>query len=282
MDLLRTKLERNLQKTCEDFPGVMGIGVKSLESEDEIILINGEETFPIGSSIKIPILIEFYKKVESGSIDSSTPFTYLSEHGVGGTGVIQFLTPGEVIMPLKDYAMLMINVSDNIATNILIDLLNMEDINKTIKNLGLQKTILQRKMMDWNAVAEGKENISTPREAIELMDCIFKKRGLSQFVCDNVLNVLKKPKTGAIRNSVPDDIEVADKSGSVEGVLCDIGIVFLPRKSYAVAVMTKHIPISDFKNLNTESSMRSITKIIHNYFEELSIATIYGRRVSRK
>jgi len=71
---------------------------------------------------------------------------------------------------------------------------------------------------------------------------------------------------------------VADKSGGVPGVSCDLGVVLLPKWPYAVAVMTKHIPVSDFRNLETASYMRRATKLIHDYYEEMSLATGYGRR----
>lgn len=279
MSLLREKLERSLTRLVEGFPGVMGIGARGLDGEEEPILMNGDEVFPIGSSIKIPILLEFFRKVEAGTLDSSRILTFEERHTVGGSGVIQFLTPGKLTMPLMDYATLMINVSDNVATNIMIDLVGMDDVNRLLDDLGLKVTRLQRKMIDWEAARAGKENVSTPREAIRLLDCIYNKRGVSAYVSESALNVMKKPKVGAIRNSVPDEIEVADKSGGVPGVSCDLGVVLLPKGPYAVAVMTKHIPVSDFRNLETASYMRRATKLINDHYEEMSLATCYGRRI---
>ncbi len=278
MSLLREKLERNLTRLVEGFPGVMGIGARGLDGDEEPILVNGDEGFPIGSSIKIPILLEFFRKVEARILDGSRLLTFEEGHTVGGSGVIQFLTPGKLTMPLMDYATLMINVSDNVATNIMIDLVGMDDVNSLLEGLGLKVTKLQRKMIDWEAAKAGKENISTPREAILLLDYIYNKRGVSAFVSENALNIMKKPKVGAIRNSIPDIVEIANKSGGVPGVSCDLGVVLLPRRPYAVAVMTKHIPISDFRNLETTSYMRRATKLIHDHYEEMSLTTDYGRR----
>lgn len=276
--LLRDKLESELQITAEDFPGVMGIGIRDLEKGDEIF-INGDEVFPIGSSIKIPVLIEFFKKVEAGLIKPEAHLTLQEEHKVGGSGVLQELQSEQVTMSLLDYATLMITVSDNVATNILIDLVTMGDVNKTLARLGLEKTKLQRKMIDHEAAKAGRENISTAKEMIKLMDFLYKGEDLSPYVRENTLTIMKKPKQAVIRASVPDNIAVADKPGGVEGVSCDIGIVFLPRRPYTIAVMTKHIPISDFHSLNTKATMIQVTSLVQAYFQEIDLATPSGRRL---
>ncbi|MFQ6076497.1 MAG: serine hydrolase [Candidatus Bathyarchaeia archaeon] len=277
---MRDKLEKLLRFEAEKFPGVMGIGVKDLEEGDKI-LVNGDEVFPIGSSIKIPILIEFFNKAEAGVINLDELLALKEEYTVGGSGVLQELQPGKVTMSLLDYATLMITVSDNVATNILIDIVGMEDVNRTLTRLGLERTKLRRKMMDYEAAKAGQENVSTPREMIELMDRLYRGKGLSPYVCESTLNIMKKPKLGVIRASVPDEIPVADKSGGVEGVSCDIGIVFLPRRPYAIAVMTKHIPISDFHGLDTRRTMIHVTGLVQTYFQEMDLATPLGRRVPR-
>jgi len=278
--LLKEKLEYNLKLVAKNFPGVMGIGIKDLEKGDEIF-VNGDEIFPIGSSIKIPILIEFFKKAEAGLIKPEAQLTLQEKHMVGGSGVLQELQPGQVTMPLLDYATLMITVSDNVATNILIDLVTMEDANRTLTHLGLEKTKLQRKMIDLEAAKAGRENVSIPKEMIKLMDLLYKGETLSQYVRENTLRIMKKPKQAVIRASVPDNIAVADKPGGVEGVSCDIGMVFLPRRPYAIAVMTKHVPISDFHSLDTKATMIQVTSLVQSYFQEIDLATPLGRRLPK-
>ncbi len=280
MSLLRVKLERNLRKAEEEYPGVLGVCADSLDGEGQAVSVNGDEVFPIGSSIKIPVLLEFFRKAEAGKIDPSQLYTYKSSENVGGSGVIKNLTPDKLTMPLMDYATLMINVSDNVATNILIDLVGMEDVNKTIRSIGLKETKLQRKMIDWEAAKAGRENISTPNETVKMLDCIYNTKGVTEYEKEQVIEILKKPKMGAIRASVPDDVPVANKSGGITGATCDMGIVLLENKPYAVSVCTKHIPISDINNMNTGRTMQEVTKRVHDYYLELSYATGYGRRIT--
>jgi beta-lactamase class A len=246
------------------------------------LLVNGDEVFPIASSIKIAILIEFFKKIESGEINPEELLTLRKSHKVGGSGVLTELNEDFVTMPLIDYAMLMITVSDNVATNICIDLVGMKEINRTLTELGLNETRITRKMMDLKSLEAGNENISTPRDLIKLMRCLHHKNGLSSMVCKGTLDVLKRRKQGliegVIRNSVPNEILVANKSGWLDGATCDVGIVYLLNRPYAVAILTKHIPSKDPKRLKAIKLMTKVTGIIHDYFQEVDQSTPYGRR----
>lgn len=280
MDLLRAKLEKDLIRITDEFPGVMGVAIKDLSTGDELA-VNGNEVFPIASSIKIAVLIEFFRKLEQGTINSKDQLTFLENQKVGGSGILKEL--GSVTMSLLDYAILMITVSDNSATNICIDLATMEDINETLSQLGLSVTRLVRKMQDKEGLAAGKDWLSTPLEMMKLMDGLYSKRGLSPWVCEESLKILRKPKVGliggVIRNSVPTEIEVADKSGWVNGALSDVGIVYLPKRPYVVALLTKHIPSTDPKMLNAIWTMTEVTRHVHCYFSEIDSATKYGRKV---
>ena len=281
MNLLKIKLERKLTKINDEFQGVMGLAVKDLETGDEFTM-HGDEVFPIASSIKIPILIEFFKRVEIGEIDPKSHLNLLESHKVGGSGVLKELGSGTLTMSLLDYAILMITVSDNSATNIIIDLVGIDNVNHTLSQLGLVNTKFERKMMNLEGLKSGKENVSTPQEMLTLMESLHLNRGLSPWVCERTVEILKKPKEGmiegVIRNAVPEDVKIADKSGWVEGATCDVGIVFLPKRPYLVSIMTKHIPVADQKRLAAIEAMTKVTKLVYEYFSEMSLSTPYGRR----
>ena len=277
MKLLKEKLERKLETVASACMAVMGLGFMDPADGDEFY-VNGDEVFAIGSSIKIPVLMEFFRKAEAGLIDPGEHLTLREEHMVGGSGVLQFLTPGEASLPLIDYATLMINLSDNVATNILIDLVGMDDVNSLLRELGHEVTMLQRRMIDWEAARAGKENISTPREAVKLLTALINRDGLSDYVCESTLNIMKKPKRGVFRETVPQSIEIANKPGGVDGAQCDWGLVMLPNKPYAVTIMTKHVPKTDTVHLETQLDMTLVSRLIYEYFEEKSLTTKYGRR----
>jgi beta-lactamase class A len=282
MSLLFGKLRVRLEEASARYEGVMGVAVKDLTT-GEAILINGDEIFPVASAIKVPILIEFYRRIEAKTLDSATPVKYIESHKAGGSGVMKTLTPDAVTMLLIDYATLMINVSDNSTTNYFIDILGMEKINEVCARLGLKTTRLARKMMDLEAFKAGKDSFTTPREMVAIFDELYKPSVLSPFVCDETLKMLKKPKEGivqgVIRNAVPDSVEVADKSGWVSGATLDAGIVYQPRRPYTVAVLVKHIPASDLHMVNALNALTEAAGLIQPYFEELSASTPNGRKL---
>ncbi len=282
MSLLFSKLKGRLEETPMRYAGIVGAAVKDLTT-GESLLINGDEVFPVASTIKVPILIEFYRRVEAKTLDPMISVNYVEAHRAGGSGVIKTLTSGAVTMPLIDYVTLMINVSDNSSTNYLIDLLGIEEINSLIAELGLRETRLARKMMDMEAFKAGRDSFTTPRELVAMFEELYTPRALSPFVCRETLNMLKKPKEGmvqgVIRNAIPDSVEVADKSGWVSGATLDAGIVYQPRRAYAVALLAKHIPSSDLHMVNTLKTLTEAAKLIQSYFEEVSASTPQGRKL---
>jgi beta-lactamase class A len=282
MSLLFRKLGARLEEASEHYEGVMGVAVKDLTT-GEFFAVNGDEIFPVASTIKVPILIEFYRRVEAKSLDPMSPVTYVEAQKMGGSGVIKTLTPGAVTMTTIDYATLMINVSDNSTTNYFIDILGMDQINALISTLSLRETRLARKMMDLEAFKAGKDSFTTPRELIAIFEELHKPSILSPFVCEETLKMLGKPKEGmvqgVIRNAVPDPIEVADKSGWVGGATLDAGIVYQPRRPYVVALLAKHIPASDLHMVNALNALTEVARLIHAYFEEVSVSTPQGRKL---
>jgi beta-lactamase class A len=283
MSLLFSKLRGRLEEASECYEGVIGAAVKDLTT-GESLFINEDEVFPVASTIKVPILIEFHRRVEAKTLDPTTLVDYVEAHSIGGSGVLKTLTPGAVKMPLIDYVTLMINVSDNSSTNYLIDLLDMEKINALIAELGLRETRLARKMMDMEAFKAGKDSFTTPRELVAMFEELHTPRALSPFVCGETLKMLKRPKEGmvqgVIRNVIPDSVEVADKSGWVGGATLDAGIVYQPRRPYAVALLAKHIPSSDLHMVGALNTLTEMARLIQSYFEEVSASTPQGRKLT--
>ena len=282
MSLLFSKLSAKLGEVSERYVGVMGVAIKDLTTGD-YFAVNGDEVFPVASTIKVPILIEFYRRVEAKTLDPMKPVVFVEAYKTGGSGVMKTLTSGAVTMPLIDYAMLMINVSDNSTTNYFIDLLGIDQINTLISKLGLRETRLTRKMMDLEAFKAGKDSFTTPRELIAMFDELYIPKFLSTFVCGETLRMLGKPKEGmvqgVIRNAVPDSVEVADKSGWVGGATLDAGIVHQPRRPYAVALLAKHIPASDLHMVNALNTLTDAARLVHAYFEEVCDSTPQGRKL---
>ncbi|MFC5732509.1 serine hydrolase [Cytobacillus gottheilii] len=131
-----------------------------IESDKGVIEKDRHAVYPAASTIKIPILLEALRQAESGEIDLKQSISISPAHITGGAGILQSLYhPTE--MKLVDLLSLMIVVSDNSATNIIIDLLGQNQIKQCINIMNLQETKLQRKMMDFEAGRRGFENTTS-------------------------------------------------------------------------------------------------------------------------
>ena len=139
---------------------------------------------------------------------------------------------GTPTLSIRDYAVLMVTLSDNTATNVLIDRLGMDRIAARMQGLGLNGTKLRRHMMDTAAARRGDENVSTPDELARLL------QGDERRDADEAIELLKKPKENRLRKGLPEGVASADKSGELEGVRVDAGIVFAKNRPYVLCVMT--------------------------------------------
>ena len=261
--ILWEKLSGSIEWAAEEFDGVMGVSIKDLTTGNALS-VNGDEQFLAASSIKIPILIELHKKAKAGTLDLDTEVTVHDDVKVGGTGVIKEL--GNVTLTIQDLATLMITVSDNTATNVLIDVAVMDDVNATMKELGLNVTRLRRKMQDYEAIAQGKENYATPNEFTRLMETLHTCEGLDPWIAEQTLAVLKKTKTTTINRLLPYDLEIASKYGNMRNSYCDVALVYHPQSPYIISVMTKYIPADDIRKLRTIDAISKVSKTAYDHF----------------
>jgi beta-lactamase class A len=270
--LLHRKLSSDIEKIANDFDGIMGVSIKDLTS-GEVISANENLVFPTGSSIKIPILIELYKQAAEGKFRLTDQRWIEDKDKVGGSGVLLHFSNHASQLTLNDLAVLMIILSDNTATNMLIDQVGMANVNSTLDQIGLKQSRLRRKMIDQKASARGDENTSTPREAMVLMEKLYRGEIINKQLSEDLIKTLKLRKNSAITRSVPIDVEVANKPGGIEGAACDWGIVFVPNRPYVITVMTNYIGGS------ADEAIAKVSKLTYDYFARLARSTKYGARV---
>ncbi|MBO0860573.1 MAG: serine hydrolase, partial [Chloracidobacterium sp.] len=273
-DILRRKLAAEIEKIAFSHDGVMGVAIKDLISGEEI-LINDQLTFPTGSSIKIPILIELHKQAAEGKYKLTDQRWVEKKDQVGGSGVIVNFGDHTSQLSLSDLAKLMIALSDNTATNMLIDQVGMANVNRTLDELGLKRIRLRRKMIDQAASARGDENTATPREAMALMEKLYRGQVVSRQLSDDALKFLKIRKDSPIPRLLPASVEIANKPGNIEGAACDWAIVYVPNHPYAIAVMTNYNGADE--NAANEA-IAKVSKLAYDYFARLARSTGYGAR----
>ena len=271
---LTAKFRARLAELARSTDGVVGIGVIDLKS-GERFGVNDTLVFPQGSAIKIPLLIELFRQAESGTLSLDERVPVRAADQVGGSGVSQWFGDGQSMLSLRDLAVLMIVLSDNTATNMLIGKVGMSAVNSTMATLGVRAIRLQRRMIQPKESAIGNENIATPAQAAELMRRIHScELPMSKARCDEVRRMLEIPKSGEFPSSVPASVRVAWKPGTVEGVETSWGLFALPANPYVLTVMVNY---SD--EVAATRAIRLVADAAYEYFKRVARSSPYGVRV---
>lgn len=194
------------------------------------LLYDSDRKMKTASVIKLPILVHVALAVREGNLDWDEPLTLTAEEKVGGSGVLTQLTPGMRIS-LKDVCVLMTIVSDNTATNMVIDRIGSEPVNLRMRELGLPITTLFRKAYspDTPASSEFGLGVTTSGEMLHLLKMVADGTLGDQATCDEIRQILRAQHyRDAIPRLLPDDWRYEGKTGSIDGVRNDVGLVTAP------------------------------------------------------
>jgi beta-lactamase class A len=279
--VLWDKLESQVRDIDCNLDGVMGVAIEDLTTGQKFLL-HEDEVFPQASSIKIAVLAELYHQAQlsaggaSGKAKLTDLYVMNQKDLVQDSDIMSGLTPGVTRVTNRDLATMMVAVSDNSAANVLIDRVGMENVNALLDSLGLTHTRLRRKMMDLKAASEGRENISTPREMMTLLERIYHGKVLNKEMTDDFLKMLSTHKYSAISRDLPEGVRSADKPGELEGVRTDSGIVFAANRPYVISVMTSYL----HNEPDGAEAIARISVAAYRLFDRLGRASEYGRVVS--
>jgi beta-lactamase class A len=272
--ILAEKMRADLRRIADETRGVVGAQVIDLMTGDRIG-VNDTLTFPQGSAIKIPLLIELFRQDAAGQLSLSTRVPMRRADRTGGSGLLLNLGDGTSELSLGDLAMFMITVSDNTATNLLIDRVGMDRVNATMRELGVPSVKLQRKMIRPKESFAGNENIATATGAATVMAKIAKcELPMPKERCAELRRVLEISKGGPIEASVPEGVRVAWKPGDIEGVNTAWGLVDLPGRPYVVVGMVNYGDAEEGSR-----ALRRIADAAYGYFHVLARSTPFVARV---
>lgn len=273
--VLWQKLEAKIEDVDRGLDGVMGVAIEDLTTGDHYFLREGE-IFAQASSIKITVLANLYLQAQQGKLKLTDLYTVQTSDLVPDSDIMNGLTPGVTRVTLRDLATMMVAVSDNSATNVLIDRVGMQNVNAMLDSLGLTHTRLRRKMMDLEAARQGRENISNPREMMTLLDAIYRGKLLNKDSTDDFFKVLSTNKQSFLPRDLPPDLKIANKPGELEAIRNDSGVVFVQGRPYIICVMTSFLR----NERDGEDAIAKISLEAWRLFDRLSRATEYGRVVS--
>lgn len=239
-------IETEIRKILSDYQGSFSVIVK--DSFGNRISINEDEVFLSASIIKLFILNALPKNKYDKMIKLR------EEDKVEGNGILKSLNSG-LSFTVKDLAYFMICLSDNTATNILIEFLGMEKINKFLKENGYFDTILARKMLDIEAQKSGKDNFTSPKDSEKVLDILCQDKEcldiLKNQACNNKLHLY-----------IPEEEVFAHKTGELPGIEHDVGRLYFNNNWIDILVFTKNLKQnSDGIRINNK-----IGKIIYEYY----------------
>jgi beta-lactamase class A len=278
-DVLWRQMEESIRVIVQQTDAVVGVAVLDLTDQRSFYL-NADAVYPTASTIKIAVLAELYSQHEravSGGAGAKLGdlYTVDAKDNVGGEGVLGAMTAGVTRLTNRDLATLVVSLSDNSATNVLIDRVGMDAVNAWLVRLGLKETRLRRHMMDVNAAREGRENTATPRELVMLLSALHDGRAFKKATTDDFFRMLSMQKSSYIPRLLPPELTIANKPGNLDGVRNDAGIVFVPGRPFAIAVMTTFAR----DELDAELSIARIAHAAWSYFDRVGKSSPLGRVV---
>lgn len=290
--LLLQKLRDNVSAVERSVDGVMGVTIVDLQTGERLGW-NQDAVFPAASAIKLPILIELLRQSQLAAAGTpgtkGTPlarltdsYTLRAQDVVADSNILSGLGAGAVLSN-QDLATFMVVVSDNGATNILIDRLHMESVNSLLGRLALPHTRLRRKMVDSQAVRRGLENTSTPAELAQLWEKLYRGQLLDATHTELALRLLTLRKADFLSADLPEDqgelgLRVANKPGSLDGARIDAGIIWAgPKRErpFIVSVMVAYA----HNGKAAEAAIARVAAAAYGYFERLAESSPYGRRL---
>jgi beta-lactamase class A len=234
-----------LAHDAEDTGGVVGVAIHG--AEGELFSRQGDRRFRAASTIKVPIMIEAYREIERGALALDDRYSLRDEDRIPGSGVLSHLHEG-LELTFADLLSLMIAVSDNTATNLVLDQIGLETVNATMQSLGMKNSILGRRILGHLPKAGDPENWATPRDFARAIHAIIANEAAEPESCAQMLATLElQGEIRRISRFVPAEPNVrwGTKPGDLPGVINDAGFVSSDRGTLSMAVFCENLPDLD-------------------------------------
>ena len=275
-------LIRQLHEWEKSFGGRIGFMAKNLDT-GETLAYRAEEKFPTASTIKLPVMVEYFYQAAEGKVSATQKILLPDSLKVGGSGLFQYFQ-GTTEQQLLDAVLLMIVISDNSATNMVVDALGrtlpekLNAVNGRMQSLGLQNTRLRNRLMAWKTKTDSAESIrygvgvSTAADMVLLLEKMYRGQLVDSSASKKMTEILSRqfyndllPRYLPFENHP--DITVAHKTGSVTGVQADVGLVLSEKLHMAIAVFSEQAQDrrDGPENLQTEAIARAC-RLAWNHF----------------
>jgi beta-lactamase class A len=250
-------LDQAIKTKIGGFKGTVTIYAKNLDTGQSYNL-NGDQPVRTASTIKLPIMIECFAEFADGKLKPTEPLTVTAAEKISGSGILQDLSDG-IQLPLRDMILLMITLSDNTATNLILNRIGGNAVNARMDSLGLKSTRVMRKILGSKTTPSGVTGEgakpanqkwgtgrSSPQEMVLLLEKLYRGQLVSKQASAEMLDILKKQRDhNGIGRDLKDTV-IANKSGALDLLRSDVGIVFTTKGAIAIAITVDDIPATDW------------------------------------
>ncbi len=255
------QVDQRVKAKIQGFPGKVSLYAKNLET-GAIYGILPEEPVQTASTIKLAIMVECFSEVAGGKLKWTEPLKITENEKVSGTGVVQDLSDGDEL-PIRDLMDLMIVLSDNTATNLILNRITGNAVNARMAQLGLVQTRVMRKILgdgtnlksrpsgvtDEGAKPENKKwgiGRSSPREMVTILGKLYRGELVSKAASEDMIAVLKRQRDHNCIGRDMKGVTIASKSGSLDHLRSDLGIVYSKGGPIAMSITVEGIPEIDY------------------------------------
>jgi beta-lactamase class A len=262
-------LDSQIQAVIGGFDGAVSLYAKNLDTQ-AVYSLRGDAPVRTASTIKLAVMVEAFAEVQEGRIKWSDTLLLRDQDKVSGSGVMQELSGG-VRLPVRDVMNLMIVVSDNTATNLLIDRFSADAVNKRMEALGFKQTRLMRKVRGdgtllkpaegWSEYGKRPESkrfglgSTTPLEMVTLLEKLDRGEIVSAASSREMIELLKRQQDMTGMGRRIGALPIASKSGSLDALRSDVGIVYTPGGKVAMAITADDMKTIDNSVDNAGSTL---------------------------
>lgn len=237
--------------------------VKDLKEDKVIFKYNEDKKYVSASIIKVPIMIEALSRVDLGEINLDDKFN------IGDDNKVDFSVITEQDLnecTFEELIEWMIISSDNTATNVLIDILGLENINDRIKKLNMKNTLLERKMMDFKAIEYGRNNYTSLNDMLIAMEGLYRGVLISSEMSLKAIDILKNQRDNfMLKRYIRDNVTLANKTGELDKLNNDVGIFYTKNHNYFIGIFVHDVK----KNKDAYEIIGKISKEVYDYYKNI-------------
>ena len=250
------RLSVEIEELCEAFNGRIGLSASNLKTK-ETIDFQPDEIFPTASVIKLPVLLTLMQQVEDGLYSLDDLLMLRRSDKIGGSGILQRLSPG-LTMALRDWAFLMMNISDNLATNVLIDHVGLVNVQKWLADNNYPELSLRRKI-DFKMIDKDQNELgtATPASLTRMITAVYQQKHLTPTACTEMLRMMNKVGSDRVGRYLPfepygskvpelEKLQLAGKTGSLRGMRAQTAVIWRGKpednNGFAITVMNDGNP----------------------------------------